>query len=140
MIEKHSLDVLKSAVIIARSSAMKGNDGDKVRVSVLFPYWREGKHNIGEIYNANGQTWECYQAYDNAVYPDINPNNAAWHTFNRPLHGNTPDTARAFVPVMGAHDMYRKGEYAIYDGVIYECITDTAYSPATYSGAWSRYE
>src|SRR5699024_8372207 len=72
-----------------------------------------------------------------ATYPDINPDNAAWYTFWRPLHGKTPETARPFVPVQGAHDMYRVGEYMIYtDGITYKCVRDTNFSPTDYPQAW----
>lgn len=115
-------------------------DDEKIRSSYMCKDWVSGNHTVGETYNAAGQTWECFQAYDNAVYPDITPGNAAWYTFNRPLHGKTPETARPFVPVQGAHDMYHAGEYAVWtDGKIYKCIQDTAYSPADYAAAWEEY-
>ena len=63
-------------------------------------------------------------------YPDVKPGNTAWHTFNRPLHGTSPATARPFVQPTGAHDMYHAGECAIYNAKMYRCTADTAYSPA----------
>lgn len=141
MIDKMTFDVLKSSVMMARETAKATpGDGAKLRVSALFPKWRSGAHTEGEIYNAGGQTWECFREYDNAVYPDVNPDNVAWYTFNRPLHGSSPETAREFVTVTGAHDIYRAGEYAIYDGEIYECVQDTSYSPVTYPQAWKKHE
>ena len=80
--------------------------------------------------------WECIQAYDNAVYPDIVPGGAAWGTFHRPLHATSPDTARPWVQPTGAHDIYKAGEYMTLDGVLYKCLQDTAYSPAEYAAAW----
>lgn len=64
----------------------------------------------------------------------------AWrYTFNRPLHGKTPETARPFVPVQGAHDMYRTGEYMVYtDGKIYRCTSDTNFRPEDYPQAWEE--
>ena len=91
----------------------------------------------GDIRNANGQTWECFQAHDPEITPGIVPGDPAWFTFWRPLHGKSPETARPFVPVMGAHDMYRAGEYMIYtDGQTYRCKSDTNYSPEEYAQAW----
>ncbi|MFR4199645.1 MAG: hypothetical protein ACLT09_00650 [Flavonifractor plautii] len=84
-------------------------DDKRLRASGLYEDWAEGAYTVGDIRNAKGQTWECFQAHDTATYPDINPENAAWFTFWRPLHGTTPETARPFVPVQGAHDMYRTG-------------------------------
>ena len=113
---------------------------EKIRASGLYEDWELGKYAVGDIRNAKDQTWECFQAHDNATYPDINPDNAAWYTFWRPLHGKTPETARPFVPVQGAHDMYRVGEYMIWtDGEIYECLRDTNYSPEDYAADWKKY-
>lgn len=87
------------------------------------------------------QTWECYQAYDNASYPGLIPGDPSWYTFNRPLHGKTKETARPFVPVQGAHDMYRTGEYMIFtDGKVYLCKQDTNFSPTDYAQAWEVVE
>ena len=112
-------------------------DDKRLRASGLYEDWAEGAYSVGDIRNAKGQTWECFQAHDTATYPDINPENAAWFTFWRPLHGTTPETARPFVPVQGAHDMYRAGEYMVYtDGKTYRCLSDTNFSPDDYPQAW----
>ena len=116
-------------------------DDQRLRASGLFADWAAGSYQVGDIRNAKDQTWECFQAHDNATYPDINPDNAAWYTFWRPLHGKSPETARPFTPVQGAHDMYRAGEYMIYtDGLTYRCVSDTNYSPEDYAQAWEVYD
>lgn len=113
------------------------DDDSRIRVSGLYEPWTAGKYEAGDIRNAAGQTWECFQAHDNAVYPDIKPGNAAWYTFWRPLHGKSAETARPFVPVQGAHDMYHAGEYMVWtDGRIKRATQDTAYSPEDYPPAW----
>ncbi len=113
------------------------DDDGKISASYLCKEWQPGNHEKGEVYNANGQTWECYQAYNNAINPDITPGNPAWYTFNRPLHGKSPETARPWVAPQGAHDMYHTGEYMIYtDGALYKCLSDTNFSPDDYSQAW----
>lgn len=112
------------------------DDDSRIRVSGLYESWTAGKYEAGDIRNAGGQTWECFQAHDCAVYPDIKPGSAAWFTFWRPLHGRTPSTARPFVPVQGAHDMYKIGEYAVFEDALYKCVQDTAYSPEDYALAW----
>ena len=115
-------------------------DDQRLRASGLFADWAAGSYQVGDIRNAKDQTWECFQAHDNATYPDINPDNAAWYTFWRPLHGKSPETARPFTPVQGAHDMYRTGEYMIYtDGLTYKCLSDTNFSPEEYGQAWEVY-
>ena len=111
-------------------------DNDRLAAGALYPKWLEGQHAAGEVYTARGQVWECIQAYDNAVYPDVAPGNAAWGTFHRPLHATTPEQARPFVQPTGAHDIYKAGEYMTLDGTLYKCLQDTAYSPAEYAEAW----
>ena len=120
---------------------MTGLDDDaRIRVSGLYEPWAADKYEIGDIRNSGGQTWECFQAHDCAVYPDIKPGGAAWFTFWRPLHGKSPETARPFVPVQGAHDMYKIGEYAVFEDALYKCTQDTAYSPEDYPQAWEDIE
>lgn len=114
-------------------------DNDKIAIEIILPKWKLGNHTKGDCYTANGQVWECFQSYNNAVYPDINPENSAWYTFNRSLHGTSVETALPFVHPTGAHDMYKLGEYAIWtDNGVYKCLSDTAYSPAEYFQAWQK--
>jgi len=133
-------DALSSAIYVstlALNDKKVADDDQRIRASGLYSDWVAGNHSVGEIYNAKGQTWECFQSYDNAVYPDINPDNSAWFTFNRPLHGKTKETARPYVPVQGSHDIYKVGEYMIYtDNLVYRCKQDTNFNPEEYSGAW----
>lgn len=45
------------------------------------------------------------------------------------------------MPVQGAHDMYRAGEYMVWtDGSIKRATQDTAYSPEDFPGAWENAE
>ena len=111
----------------------------KLAVSGLYDVWALGQYEVGDIRNYAGQTWECIQAHDNAVYPDINPDNSeTWATFWKPLHGDSAANARPWVkPWAGTTDMYRTGEYMIYtDGKIYKCLGDTVYSPEEYAPIW----
>lgn len=115
------------------------SDEVKLKIEPVVKKWRAGKHTVGENYTANGQVWECFQSYDNAIYPDINPSSSAWGTFNRPLHGKSSETAKPFVHPTGSHDIYKNGQYAVWtDGKIYKCISDTSFSPAEYSQAWQK--
>lgn len=137
------LAALASSIYLSRL-ALAGEavdtDDKRLRASGLYEEWTPGKHVVGDTYNAGGQTWECFQAYDNGVYPDVRPGESAWYTFNRPLHGTSPETARPFVPVQGAHDLYRAGEYMTLDGVLWLCKNDTNFSPEDYPGAWEEVE
>ena len=108
---------------------------------VMCKPWEKGSHTVGEVYEAIGQVWQCIQSYDNEVYPDIAPGNAAWGTFHKPYHGTTKETALPWVAPTGAHDMYLTGEYMVWtDGLIYKCLSSTAYSPEDYAGAWEVVE
>lgn len=113
--------------------------GDEViQNKALCKAWEKGRHEVGEVYTTpDGQPWSCYQAYDNAVYPDIVPGSTAWPTFNKPYHGTTKETALPYVAPTGAHDMYLEGEYMIWtDGAVKRCKQNTAYSPDEYAVAW----
>ena len=118
-----------------KSQPPEDADG-KIRVSGLYEDWSAGNYSVGDIRNANGQTWECIQAHDNAVYPDIAPDSAAWHTFWKPLHGKSPETARPWVKPQGAHDMYQTGGYMTYNGELYKCVESTNFNPDEYGQAW----
>lgn len=135
-----AIKVMNGIIAMAKKNVlMITDDEERLKLHIFYPDWTEGTHEVGEIYNTEGQTWECFQAYDNAVYPDINPDNSAWFTFNRPLHGKSLETARPFVKPMGAHDMYHVGEYMIWtDGVVYKCVIDTVYTPDEYGAAWEK--
>ena len=133
---------LSSAIYVSRQT-LAGQaietDDQKIRASGLYEDWAEGKHTKGDIYNADGQTWECYADYDNAVYPDIKPGGAAWFTFNRPLHGQTRETARPWVKPTHSMDIYKLGEWMVWaDGTFCECIAEngTNFSPEEYPDGW----
>lgn len=138
--KQSTLDVLASALYLARRqvhTAGLTEDDERIRASGLYDAWTPGAYETGDIRNDGGQTWECFQAHDTASNPDITPEHPAWFTFWRPLHGKSPETARPFVPVQGAHDLYRQGEFMIWtDGKTYRCKSDTNFNPADYPGAW----
>lgn len=117
------------------------NDNQKIELSGLFEDWTEGKYEVGDIRNANNQTWECFQAHDNSIYPDIKPDNPSWYTFWKPLHGTTPQTARKWVTPQGSHDIYKVGEYMWFtDYKLYKCIQQTNFSPTDYPMGWEVQE
>lgn len=147
MIDEKTLKALTSSLYVSRLT-LKGEtvdtDDKRIRASGLYDDWKAGSYEVGAIYNApdasgQTQTWECYAAYNNAVYPDIVPGNAAWFTFNRPLHGTTKETARPWVAPTHSMDIYKNGEYMIWtDGLVYCCTASngTDYSPEVYPDFW----
>ena len=132
-------DLLESTANMTRM-LMKGEKpktaDEIIMCSALYDEWKPGKHVVGDIFSVDGDIWECFQNYDNAVYPDIAPGGAAWFTFNRPYHGTSRETARIFIHPTGAHDVYKKGEWAVQGGKFTECLSDTSYSLEEYSAAW----
>ena len=118
-------------------AALAMTNDEVITNRVLCKVWEPGKHTAGEVYSTGEQIWQCIQDYDNAVYPDIMPLNPAWNTFHKPYHGTIKETALPWVAPTGAHDMYLSGEYMLWtDGMIYKCLSSTAYSPEEYGGAW----
>jgi len=104
---------------------------------VMCRRWEAGGHTAGEVYSTGDQIWQCIQDYDNAVYPDVIPDNAAWGTFHKPYHGTTVETAMPWAAPTGTHDRYLTGEYMVWsDGLVYRCRADTVYDPETYADAW----
>lgn len=108
-----------------------------IKSSALWDEWEAGKHTVDEIFTVGGDPWKVYQSYDNAVYPDIAPGNQAWYTFNKPLHGTTRETARAFIqPQAGTVDIYHTGEWCIFEGKACKAKRDTNFSPKDYPQDW----
>ena len=102
------MEALSSAIYVSKmylaGTAVTEAD-QRIRASGLYPDWLAGNHVVGDVCNANGQTWECYQAHDNATYPDIKPDNAAWYTFWRPLHGK-PRKRLDLLSLFKAHTIF----------------------------------
>ena len=133
--EQSVLYFVKEAI----KTTARDTDVQKLKLSGLYDIWQPGSYSVGDIRNYAGQTWECWTAHDNAIYPDITPDNSqTWANFWRPLHGTSPETARPWTkPVAGTTDMYHVGEYMVYtDGKIYKCLADTVYNPEEYAVAW----
>lgn len=96
--------------------------------------WKEGAYVIGDVRMDAGNPYKCVQAHDSTGNPTWNP--AATPALWMQYHGTTKETARPFIHPAGAHDMYKKGEYASFDDVIKQANQDTVYSPDEYPDAW----
>lgn len=143
-------DALASAIYVSRltvSGEAVDDDDKQLRASALYPDWTPGCHRLGDLYNTwgenglgseRGRTWECTQDYDHGACPDVQPGNSAWYAYHRPLHGQSQETARPFVPVQGEMDLYRVREFITLDGRLYRCSGDTSLSPAENSEDWEE--
>ena len=131
-----------AAVAFARMMlpTMEMSADDTITVAALYDEWTEGTYQVGDIrlawYGGTHQLWKCRQAHDTGTYPDITPDGTAWRTFWIPFHGTTPETAQDWIAPSGAHDQYEPGEYMIWNGQTYKCLSATVYTPEEYAQAW----
>lgn len=99
--------------------------------------WREGSYVIGDVRLYEGNPYKCVQAHSSINNPAWNPTVASlWMQY----HGTSKETARPWIAPTGAHDMYKAGEYIIWEDKIYRCISDTTYSPNDYAANWEVVE
>ena len=110
---------------------------DKTLVIATSEYcekWAQGKYSVGDVRTSNGVPYECILDHDST-------DNPAWdisvRTLWKPYHSRKKEYAMPWETPTGSHDMYLSGEYMIWtDGNIYQCLTDTSYSPLDYPQAW----
>ena len=134
---------MDAAVMLASRSIVTMNlsANETISMAPLYPEWKLGAYEVGDIRLALGQPWKCRQAHDTTTYPDITPEGEAWRTFWIPFHGTTPKTALPFVQPTMAEDQYKTGEMMIWtDGKVYRATMDTPYSPEEQGDAWEVVE
>lgn len=100
----------------------------------LIAPWQPGRYAADDVREYQGAPYRCIQAHDSGASPDWTP--AAAPALWAQYHGTGPDSARPYVAPSGAQDMYRAGEWALWEGAAYRCTADTAYSPGEYPAAW----
>lgn len=111
-----------------------------IQCTALYPEWEPGVHTAGEVFLLDGDPWAVLAGYDNATHPDIAPGETAWATFNIPYHGTTRQTARAWVKPNNATDIYKVGEWCVFDGKYYVSKRGTNFSPTEYPADWEEQE
>ncbi len=111
-----------------------------IQCTALYPEWEPGVHTAGEVFLLNGDPWAVLAGYDNAAHPDIAPGETAWATFNIPYHGTTRETARAWIKPDNATDIYKVGEWCVFDGKYYVSKRGTNFSPTEYPADWEEKE
>ena len=116
------------------------DDVKKINESnLLIRNWTFGSHEVGEVRSYKDIPYRCVQAHTCTAEQNWAPPNvpALWMQY----HGTSPESARPWIQPLGAHDMYKNGEYMIWtDGKIYQCVLDTIYSPNDYIQAWNVIE
>lgn len=107
----------------------------------LIPVYEQNHaYSVGDVrlHPETGYPRECMTAYDGSVQQD-------WtidvRTVWKPWHSRKPEYALPWVAPTGAHDMYKSGEYMIWeDGRVKHCKENTNFSPEEYPDAWEDAE
>ena len=128
------LDAIRAAMDSAGATIASDPDA-AIAAKDIYRVWSPGVYVVGDVRKHGDNLFMCCQAHDSTANEDWSPDAvpALWFSY----HGTTQATALPWVKPSGAHDMYNAGEYMIYtDGIVYLCLSDTAYSPDEYAGAW----
>lgn len=98
--------------------------------------WKPGVYVIGDVRMYEDIPHKCVQAHDSTLNEAWTPAVASlWMQY----HGTSKETARPWIAPTGAHDAYQSGEFAIYNGSIYECMMDgNVFSPDTHPAGWKK--
>ena len=106
-----------------------------IATSNYFEEWTPNSYNVGDVRTSNGKPYECILAHDSTLNPtwDISV-----RTLWKPYHSRKKEFALPWEAPTGSHDMYRTGEYMIFDNNVYLCKLDTSYSPSEYAQAWEK--
>ena len=102
-------------------------------------YEQNHAYSVGDVrlHPITGTPKECMTAYNGAEQPEWTIDTA---TLWKPWHSRKPEYALPWEVPTGAHDMYKAGEYMVWtDGITYQCVQDTNFSPEEYQQAWEAY-
>lgn len=131
----------KTAIAFAKETAVKEDDKTLgIAFSFAFKVWEKGIFKTGDV-RLDPDTkspCECIQDHDSIK-------NTNWtikeRTLWKPWHSRSLEFALPWEKPIGAHDIYKTGEYMVYtDGKIYLCKQDTNFSPKEYAQAWQLAE
>ena len=118
-------------------SVMVGQPAEKVvPFRQYFPDWHEGVWETGENLMYGGHAYTVIApGHDSTGNPDWTP--ATQNALFKLWHGVSKETALPWKKPTGSHDMYKKGEYMVYeDELTYKALMDTTYTPIEYPQAW----
>ena len=112
-----------------------------IQCMALIPTYVQNKqHDVGEVatHPETGYPKECILSYDGTVQVDWTIDTpTCW----KPWHSRKPEYALPWEQPTGAHDMYKSGEYMIWeDGKVKHCKENTNFSPEEYPQAWEDAE
>lgn len=137
---------LEQEVTTVATTLLRGATRERaLPLKQYIPEWAPGPFQEGDIRQEAGRVYQLVEgkAHDATGNPSWNPASqpSLWFLW----HGFSKETALPFVPVTGAHDMYKDGEWMIFPAdasartqYYYEALEDTAYSPKDYARAWRK--
>ncbi len=97
--------------------------------------WHESLWLAGRSLIYKDYPYRVVQTHDSTENPAWTPEAAP--ALFAPWHGMSAGTALPWKQPTGAQDMYKAGEWMQFtDGVLYQCLIETAYSPVEYAQAW----
>ena len=120
------------------SDKLTGTEDKTLAIACMafFAPWTRGAYAVGDIRTdpETGYPRECMTAHDSRVNTDWTIKTASiW----KPFHSRKKEYALPWEQPTGAHDMYKTGEYMIWeDNKTYLCKRDTNFSPADDRDAW----
>lgn len=130
-------DALKNIQRQVIIDQLKENDDKTLGVAcmALFDVWTKGNYIEGDVRTdpKTGYPYECVTSHDSISNPEWTIDN---RTLWKPWHSRSLEYALPYEAPTGAHDVYKNGEYVIYENKIYKCIQDTNFSPVEYPQAW----
>lgn len=133
-IEEGTLELQK--LVLAQQLESSEDKTLAISCMAFFEAWSKGIYKVGDVRtdSKTGYPYECILAHDSTV-------NTTWdisvRTLWKPYHSRKKEYALPWEQPIGAHDMYKQGEYMIWtDKEIYLCKQDTNFNPSEYSQAW----
>lgn len=139
MTEQQRTELFAIREIIKKYLFKIKDDPKEINSSVfVIENWMPGVYTVEDIRKYEEVPYKCVQSHDSTTSPDWTPLNlpALWMQY----HGTSAETARNWIQPTGAQDMYKLGEWMIFDSILYECLIDTTYSPIDYPAAWAKHE
>lgn len=131
------LEMQKTALLKQVSESEDKTIG--IQCMALFDvYVQDKQHEVGEValHPETRYPKECIMSYDGTIQQDWTIDTS---TLWKSWHSRKKEYALPWEQPTGAHDVYKAGEYMIWtNGKIYQCITDTNYSPDEYKQAWKE--
>ncbi len=108
-----------------------------ISMAALLKAWQEGVYAAGDVVVQDGYPYKCIQAHDSTGNPGWNPQ--ATPALFAPYHATAKEYALPWRAPTHAGDAYYAGEWMIWEGDLYECLTDaTIYAPDVLPAAWHK--